>query len=320
MKAILVRECGGPEVLKLEDLATPHPASGQVLVRIRAIGVNPYDTYMRNGTYSIKPPLPYIPGFDCAGVVESTAEDVTHVTVGQRVYVVRTLTGAYAEYALALESHVRPLPDGITLIQGAAIWVPYATAYHALHQCARAHAREKILIHGASGGVGIASVQMARAMGMIVLGTAGSSKGLKLVEREGAHYVFDHTAPGYQEQILRETGGAGVDLILEMLANVNLGHDLRLLAPHGRVVVIGSRGDVAITPRDLIARHGAIRGFSLLGISAAEEAEIHASLDAGLTNGTLRPIVGKEMPLSDAFYAHRDIIEPGAYGRIVLVP
>jgi NADPH2:quinone reductase len=320
MKAILVREFGSPEVLKLEEISTPRPNPGQVLVRIHAAGVNPYDTYMRTGTYAIKPPLPYTPGSDGAGIVEAVGEGVNKVKPGDRVYVAKTLTGAYAEYALALESQVHPLPAKITYAQGAGVWIPYGTAYHALYQCTRARAGETVLIHGASGGVGIAAVQMARAMGFIVLGTAGTDKGRELVKREGAHHVFDHTKPGYREEILKAGGGQGVDLILEMLANVNLNHDLKLLARHGRVVVIGSRGDVTISPRDLMTRRGSIHAFTLWGITEAEEDEIHAGLIAGLENGTLRPVIGKELPLAEASRAHKEVLEPGAFGKIVLLP
>jgi NADPH2:quinone reductase len=188
-----------------------------------------------------------------------------------------------------------------------------------LHHRGRARAGETLLIHGATGGVGIAGVQIARAIGMIVLGTGGSEKGLELAKREGAHQVFDHTKADYREQILRATGGRGVDLILEMLANVNLGHDLKLLAPHGRVVVIGSRGDVTISPRDLMTRSGSMHAFTLWGITQAEQNEIHAGLVAGLENGTLRPVIGKELPLAEAPRAHKEILEPGAFGKIVLV-
>jgi len=320
MKTITVHEFGGPEVMKFEELPTPRPGAGQVLVRIHAVGVNPYDTYMRNGTYTIKPPLPYTPGSDGAGVVEAVGESVKTVKRGDRVYVAKTLTGAYAEYALTLESQVHLLPANITYAQGAGIWVPYGTAYHALYQCTRARAGEMLLIHGASGGVGIAGVQMARAIGMIVLGTAGTEKGLELVKREGAHQVFDHTKQDYREQILKATGGRGVDLILEMLANVNLGHDLKLLALHGSVVVIGSRGDVTLTPRDIMTRRASIHAFTLWGLTEAEEKEIHPGLIAGMENGTLRPIVGKELPLAEAARAHKEILEPGAFGKIVLVP
>jgi NADPH2:quinone reductase len=320
MKAILVHQFGGPEVLKLAEVPTPKPGAGQVLVRIHGAGVNPYDTYMRNGTYAIKPALPYTPGSDAAGIIEAVGAGVTKVKPGDRVYTARTVTGAYAEYAVAEESQVHRLPAQLSFAQGAGIWVPYGTAYHALFHSAEARAAETILVHGASGGVGIASVQMARAMGLMVLGTAGTQKGLDLAKREGAHQVFDHSKPGYQEEILKSTGGRGVDIVLEMLANVNLGYDLKLLATNGRVIVIGSRGDVTVTPRDLMVRRASVRAFTLWGITETEEADIHAGLIAGLENGTLRPIVGKELPLSEAPRAHKEILEPGAFGKIVLVP
>ena len=319
MKAIRVREFGGPEVLKVEDAAVPKPSSGEVLVRIHAAGVNPYDTYMRAGSYAVKPSLPYTPGSDGAGVVEAIGEGVKKVKKGDRVYTARTLTGAYAEYALALEEQVHPLPEKIDFKQGAGIWVPYGTAYHALYHSAKAHASETVLVHGASGGVGIAALQIARAMGLKVFGTAGTPKGLELAKRQGAHQVFDHRKAGYQEEILQTTDSRGVDIILEMLANVNLPYDMKLLANNGRVIVIGSRGEVTINPRELMGRRASIRAFTLWGVTAAEEADIHAGLFAGLENGTLQPVVGKVLPLAEAARAHTEILAPGSAGKIVLV-
>ena len=319
MKAILVREFGGPEVLKLEEVPTPKPAAGQVLVRIHAAGVNPYDTYMRAGTYAVKPPLPYTPGSDAAGVIEAIGDGVKKVKPGDRVYTAKTVTGAYAQYALALEEQVHSLSEKINFGQGAGLWVPYETAYHALHHSAEACASETVLVHGASGGVGSAAVQMARAMGLTVFGTASTRKGVDLVWREGAHQAFDHSKAGYQEEILKATGGRGVDIILEMLANVNLSADLKLLAINGRVIIIGNRGEITINPRDLMLRRASARGFTLWAITPTEEAEIHAGLIAGLENGTLRPVVGKELPLAEAARAHKEILEPGAAGKIVLV-
>jgi NADPH:quinone reductase len=319
MKAILVHEFGGPEVLNLEEVPTPKPAAGQVLVRIHAAGVNPYDTYMRAGTYAVKPTLPYTPGSDGAGVVETVGEGVKKVKRGGRVYTARTISGAYAEYALALEEQVHPLPANIDFKQGAGIWVPYGTAYHALYHSAKAHASETVLIHGASGGVGTAAVQIARTMGLTVFGTAGTTQGLDLAKQQGAHQVFDHRKSGYQEEILRATGNRGLDIILEMLANLNLAHDTKLLANDGRIIVIGSRGEVAINPRELMGRRASIRALVLWSITPQEEADIHAGIFAGLENGTLRPVVGKELPLAEAARAHKEILEPGSAGKIVLV-
>lgn len=320
MKAIVVHEFGEPDVLRFDEVPTPRPEAGQVLVRVYAAGVNPYDTYMRTGNYAIKPHLPYTPGSDSAGVVEAVGEGVNKVKRGDRVYTTKTVTGAYAEYALTQESQVHSLPEKFSYAQGAGVWVPYGTAYYALFQCTRARAGETVLIHGATGGVGIAAVQIARAIGLTVLGTGSTERGRELVKHEGASYVFDHSKHGYLEQILEATAGRGVDLILEMLANVNLGHDLKLLAPRGCIVVIGSRGDVTVTPRDLMTRRGSIHAFTLWGVSEREEQEIHAGLIAGLESGRLRPVVGKELPLAEASHAHQEILQPGAYGKIVLVP
>jgi NADPH2:quinone reductase len=320
MKAIRVHEFGGPEVLKLEEVPTPKPGPGEVLVRVHAAGVNPYDTYMRAGTYAIKPPLPYTPGSDAAGVVESVGDGVTKVKPRDRVYTAKTQSGAYAEYALALESQVYRLPDNISFAQGAALWVPYGTAFTALHHHGNAKPGETLLVHGASGGVGSAAVQFARAQGLVVMGTASTDKGREMVKKEGAHFVFDHSKAGYTDEIMKATGGKGVDVILEMAAHLNLATDLKLLALNGRVVVIGNRGEITINPRDLMSRRGSARGFTLWAATEAEAKEMHAAIAAGLENGTLRPVVGKELPLKDAPNAHVDILAPGSHGKIVLVP
>lgn len=320
MKAIVVHQFGGPEVLKLEETAKNPPGRGQALVRIKAAGVNPVDTYIRAGVYARKPELPYTPGTDGAGIVEAVGEGVTRVKTGDRVYTSGTLTGTYAEFALASESQVHPLPQKISYTQGAGVNVPFATAYRALFQIGHARAGETVLIHGASGGVGIAAVQIARAAGLTVIGTGGTEKGRTLVTSEGAHHALDHRAPNYLDQLMKLTGGRGVDVILEMLANVNLGADLKVLAMRGRVVVIGSRGDVQITPRELMARDAAVFAMSLWNAPEGDAQSIHAALVAGMENGTLRPVVGKEMPLAEASRAHKEIMEPGAYGKTVLVP
>jgi NADPH:quinone reductase len=320
MKAIVVHEFGAPEVMKLEEFLTPKAGAGQAVVKIHAAGVNPFDTYMRNGTYAIKPQLPYIPGGEGAGVVQSVGEGVTKFKAGDRVYVGHPITGTYAEHTLALESQLHRLPEKTSFSQGAGIYVAWGTAYHALYHQAHARASETLLVHGASGGVGIAAVQIAHAMGMTVIGTAGTDKGLELVRREGADHAFNHRTAGYTDAILRATSGRGVDVVLEMLANVNLAADLKLLARFGRVIIIGSRGDITITPRDLMARTSSVRGFVLWGISEADEVDVHAGLYAGLENGTVRPIVGKELPLGEAARAHEEVMEPGAHGKIILVP
>jgi len=319
LKAIRVHEFGPPEVMRLEDVPDLRPGAGQVVVRVKAVGVNPADTYTRSGTYARKPTLPYTPGVDGAGVIEAVGEKVT-LPVRMRVYISGTLTGSYAEQALCDEFDVHPLPEKLTFSQGAGVNVPYATAYRALFQRAHALAGETVLVHGATGGVGIAAVQIARAAGMKVIGTGGTAKGRELVLQQGATQVFDHTTPDYLNQILAFTSGRGVDVILEMLANVNLGKDLEILSPGGRVAVIGSRGRVEINPRDTMSRDAAILGMLLWNTPRQDAIRIHSALSAGLENGTLRPVVGKEMPLADAPRAHEAVMQPGAYGKIVLIP
>ncbi|MCL5023528.1 MAG: NADPH:quinone reductase [Nitrospirae bacterium] len=320
MKAIRVHEFGGPEVMRLEEVEDPNPGEGEVLVRIHASGVNPVDTYIRSGTYAMKPALPYTPGMDGAGVVETVGKGVNRVKAGDRVYLAGTETGSHAEKALCKESRVYALPEKVTFSQGAAVGVPYATAYRALFQRARALPGEVVLVHGASGGVGVAAVQFARAAGMHVIGTAGTGEGRKLALAQGAHEVFDHHASDHMEKVFALTGGAGVDVIVELLANVNLGKDLGILAQNGRIVVIGSRGTVEINPRDAMSRNAAILGMVLLNTPEHDLFEIHAALGAGLENGILRPVIGKQFPLAEAAAAHHEVMEKSAHGKIVLIP
>jgi NADPH:quinone reductase len=320
MKAIRVKDFGGPEVLKLENVPDLDPGVGQVVVRIRAAGVNPVDTYIRSGVYVRKPPLPYTPGTDGAGTIESVRQGGARWKVGDRVYTAGTLSGSYAEQALCDEQLLFPLPGHVSFAQGAAMHVPYATAYRALFHRAQAQGGEALLIHGASGGVGIAAVQLARAAGLNVVATASPGRGSQLVAAEGAHHVFDHRAPNHFEDALAATGGRGFDIILEMLANVNLGRDLGILAPRGRVVVIGNRGNAEINARDIMTRDGSILAMSLWNATPHELASIHSALVAGLENKTLRPIIGQEIPLAEAARAHIAVMESGAYGKIVLIP
>ncbi|HTQ86508.1 MAG TPA: NADPH:quinone reductase, partial [Candidatus Solibacter sp.] len=320
MKAIRVHEFGGPEVLRLEEVPNPAASPGQIVIGVKAVGVNPVDTYIRAGTYAFKPSLPYTPGMDASGVVEAVGQGVTRVKEGDRVYVAGTLTGTYAAKTVCAETQVHRLAAKISFQQGAAVNIPYATAYRALFQIGQARAGETVFIHGASGGVGVAAVQLARAAGLNVIGTGGTPKGRELVLREGAHHALDHRAADYLDQLRSITGGRGADIIVEMLANVNLGKDLPLLAARGRVVVVGSRGPVEINPRDIMGRDGSIRAMSLLVAPAEELAGIHAAIYAGLENGTLRPVVGQEIPLAEAARAHKAVLEPGAFGKIVLTP
>ncbi|CAN9503417.1 unnamed protein product [Ophioblennius macclurei] len=320
MRAVRVTEYGAPSVLKLSaDVSVPQPGSKQVLIRVHACGVNPVETYIRSGTYARKPPLPFILGTDAAGVVESVGEGVTAVKAGDRVFTTATESGGYAEFTVALDESVHKLPDALDFTQGAAIGIPYFTAYRALVHKAHAKAGEIVLIHGASGGVGVAACQLARAMNLTVFGTAGTPDGMELVLKSGAHMVFNHREDGYTDKIMKATEGKGVNVIVEMLSNVNLSKDLQMMAQGGRITIVGSRGPIEINPRDTMAKESSIIGVALFHATPEEMKESAEALYKGMEAGWLRPAVGSKYPLDKAAQAHQDIIEsPGAAGKIVL--
>jgi NADPH:quinone reductase len=323
MRAIVVREFGSPSVMKLEDVPTPKPGANDVVVRVRTAGVNPVDAYARTGTYPRKPPLPYTPGSDGAGEVESVGASVSGLRAGDRVYIagdnVALLgAGTYGEYALCSPAMLHRLPARISFAQGAALGVPYLTAYRSLFVRANARAGETVLVHGATGGVGIASVQLARAHGMRVFGSGGTDKGLQLLRDQGVEVAINHSEANYLDAVMSATNGRGVDLILEMAAHINLDKDLGVLARNGRVVMIGTRGRVEIDPRQTFPRDAAILGMTLFNAAPSELAAMHMALVAGLENGALNPVVGREFSLADAPAAHEAVLSSGALGKIVL--
>ena len=320
MRAIYVSRFGGPDVLTVADRPDPSPAAGEVVVRLHAAGVNPVDAYIRTGQYARLPELPYTPGADGAGVIDQVGDAVTQFKAGDRVYVAAFLArnGTYADKIVCPAHMAHLLPDPVSFAQGAALGVPAATAYRALVLRAGARAGETLLVHGASGAVGVAATQLARSFGLRVLGTAGSEEGLEVARQAGAQEVFNHREDGYAARITAATGGRGVDLILEMLANVNLDRDLTLLAPKGRVVVIGNRGRIEIDPRLTMGKELAILGTTLWSTTGDEYRQIHAGLGGALASGVLRPAVGRELPLEEAPEAHRAVLEERAAGKIVL--
>jgi NADPH2:quinone reductase len=320
MKAIRVSQFGGPEVLKLEEVPDLTPAPNQVLVSMKAVGVNPVENYVRTGTYSSKPNLPYTPGADGAGVVQSVGTLVTRFKSGDSVYLIGSQTGTYAEQALAQETQVYPLPQNINFAQGAALGVPYGTAHRALFHRAQAQKGESVLIHGASGGVGMASIQLAKRAGLTVIGTGGTDQGRELIKNQGADFVLDHHNPNFSQNLLKITEQKGVNIIIEMLANINLGPDLTYLSKYGRVVVVGSLGPVEINPRDAMSRDASILGMTIFNASVIELEKIHADMINGLKDGSLQPVIGQEFSLKDAVKAHEAVMKPGAHGKIVLIP
>jgi len=321
MKAIVVKEYGGPDVLVPYEMEIPEAGAGQVLVSVRAAGVNPVDTYVREGHHASTPPLPFTPGKDGAGVVTAVGEGVEKVRDGDRVYLAGSVTGTYAEYALCTEDQVWPLPVNVSFEEGAGVFVPYATAYRALFHRAKAKAGEKVLVHGASGAVGIASVQWAKNAGLTVIGTAGSDRGRELVRETGADAVLDHSSEpdfAYLDEIRDEHGG--VDIIIEMLANRNLQEDFRALKMFGRITIVGNRGSLEFNPRLAMGKEATINGMSLFNAPPDVMEEIHGEIYKGLSEGYLKPVVGRSFRLDGAPEAHREVIESKAYGKIVLVP
>lgn len=306
--------------MKFEEAATPEPQEKQVLVRIKAAGVNPVDTYIRSGVYAQKPDLPYTPGKDGAGVVEAVGANVSKFKAGDRVLTADAGSGTYAEFAVFDESGLIRLPENVSFEEGAGVFVPYATAWRALFEKAKGKSGETVLVHGASGGVGTAAIQWAKNAGLTVIGTAGSEEGLKLVKDQGADFVVDHSRENYLDEILEITNGKGVEIILEMLANVNFQKDFDVLARFGRVVIIGNRGSLEFNPRAIMGKDASVFGLSLFNATREVMDEIHAAIFDGLQAGFLKPIVGKTFPLEAAIEAHRTVIEEKAFGKIVLTP
>jgi NADPH2:quinone reductase len=318
MKAIQVHEFGEPDVLKLEEVPDVSAGPGQVTIDVRVVGVNPVETYIRSGKYGPRP-MPLLLGSDAAGLVDGVGEGVTDLHRGDRVYVFSPL-GTYAERIVAPASRVFPMPSQVSFEEAACVGVPGATAYRALFQVGGGRPAGTVLIHGATGGVGTAAVQLARAAGMHVIGTGGSEEGLDLILRLGCHHVLNHRESGYTEKLKQITGGRGVDLVLEMLANVNLERDLDAVATFGTIVIIGNRGRIEIDPRMIMGKGANVRGMLLYQATDDELREIHAGLFAAMEDGRYLPIVWRQMPLAEAAEAHRLMISGHGPGNIVLIP
>jgi len=319
MKAIRVQSFGDPSVLKWEEAPNPSAGPGQVLVRVKAVGVNPVETYIRSGAYGPQK-FPFTPGNDAAGVVEAVGEGVKNFKVGDRVYTDQTITGSYAELTLCDVSRVHALPARVTFYQGACVGIAGGTAYRGLFQRGRGKPGETVLIHGASGGVGVSAIQLARAVKMNVVGTSGSDKGRKLILEQGANHARDHQITQRPDDVKLLTDGKGFDLILEMAADKNLASDLTALAKGGRVVVIGSHAKIEIEPREMMMRESDVLGLMLFGATPAEHRAMYNALTAALEAGTFRPVIGMELPLAEAAKAHREVIEGEQFGKIVMIP
>jgi len=322
MKGIIVEAFGEatPAVMRLAgDLPIPEPSETQVLVRLCSSGVNPVDTYIRSGTYAALPSLPYTPGKDGAGIVEEVGAHVVGFKKGDRVFSTLVSSGSLAEYGVVESNRLFPLPENMSFDEGAALGIPYFTAYRGLFHRGQAQAGELVLVHGASGAVGMAAVQLAANNGMTVIGTAGTEEGMKLIKDNGAKYAFNHRDPGYLDEMKDTIGGQKVNLILEMLANVNLENDLRLLDVHGRVMVIGCRGSIEINPRLTMGMESSIMGVMLFRASEQEWKEMNDGVQKGMKEGWVRPVVQRTYDITEAHQAHQDVIvNSGSKGKLVV--
>ncbi|XP_013095407.2 zeta-crystallin-like [Biomphalaria glabrata] len=317
MKAVRISKFGGPEELKVESIPIPKPGKGQVLIKVYFSGVNPVDTYIRAGGFG-PVTFPKVLGMDTAGTVEEVGEGVTEFKKGDRVYTTGTVTGGYAQFTVADVKKTSLLDKSLTFAQGAGVGVPYYTAWKAIYMRAQTKPKDLVLVHGASGAVGLAAVQIAKANGLRVIGTAGTKEGLDLVQKQGAEAVFNHKEADYIDKIKKYTEGK-VDVILEMLANVNLNKDLDLLGHRGRVVVVGSRGEITTNPALTMGKEISILGMALMSISDDEWLELKSAVNALLQKGHIKPIIAKEYKLEDAGQAHKDIISnSGTLGKLVL--
>jgi len=320
MRALMVHNFGGPEVMKIEEIPTPKPGKNEVLIRIHAAGVNPVDTYIRAGYFN--PAIyqtPFIIGSDGAGVIEEVGTGVTRFKKGERVWCF-TRAGCYGQFCVVPDHLCWSLPGKCSFAQGASIGIPYLTAYNALFQTGWSKKSKSVLVHGASGGVGLAACQLAEAAGMTVYGTAGTDEGLKLIQEAGAHHIFNHRDEDYVKKLMEATKGEGVDLIVEMAAHANLGHDLDIIKKKGIIAVVGSRSPVSIEAGKIMGKQSAIFGIMLFDVPKEDIAEAGAAIVRGLENDSLSPIIDKEYPLERAGDAHKDIIESsGAKGKLVLI-
>lgn len=320
MRAVRAAQFGRPEVLKVETgVPIPEPAKGQVLVEVKAASVNPIDTYIRTGNHCLSPCLPYTPGFDMAGVVKTVGPGVTRFKPGDRVYAVRSLSGACAEYSVADQNMMGHLYDSLTFEQGAGLGIAYYTAYRSVVTQGNAQAGQSILIHGASGGVGLACVQIAKATGLTVYGTAGTQEGIELVFKQGATAAFNHNEEEYSKKIMEATKGTGPDIIVEMMANKNIDTDIDIINKKGIILIVGSGGSFRVNKQAVKEKECKVTDISILKAPLADYMKMHEAMAEGMKAGWLQPHVGKVYPLEEAGLAHAELMSSGkSIGKRIL--
>ena len=322
MKAIRINETGGPEVMHVEEIETPRPREGEVLVKVAAAGINFADLAQRQGAYLTRTRTPTTLGFEFAGTVEALGSGVTSPAVGTRV--VAFGDGGYAEYAIASATSAIPIPPDLDFTHAAAVPVQGITAYQLLRESARLERGENVLVHAAAGGVGTLAVQLAKLMGAgTVIGTASNGSKLELVRHLGADAAINYTEEVWVEQVKKATGGKGADIILEMVGGEIAEQSLQCLAPYGRMVIYGAAsGQIAqFTGIQLMYKNQAIIGYWLTAQLSRTHRVAMAMMEIMqyLAAGKLEIIVGQTFPLTEAAEAHRAIADRKTVGKVVLV-
>ncbi len=324
MKAVRIDEFGGREVLKTVLIDEPTPNANEVKIKLYTTGLNPNESYTITGNYAaFVPELPYVPGFDGAGIVEEVGPEVQNLKVGDRVFIsgykAKRNTGTYAEKVVVDTEHVYHLPDKLSMDEGAALGIPMFTAYRALFQRADIKLGEYVLIHGASGAVGSLAIQMAKAVGAIVIGTSSTKEGRKQIIEMGADFAFNHLSEDNKRNFLRATDQRGPDVIIEMLANENLEMDMQIIADNGRIVIVGSRDSIEITPRHLMGNEALVTAASVARMTLEDKEEALHVIMNFIENDAIKPLIGKKFTLDDPAKAHKEMMEGSGNGRTVFV-
>ncbi|HLH77747.1 MAG TPA: quinone oxidoreductase [Candidatus Binataceae bacterium] len=320
MNAIQFDTLGGPEVLRPAEVAKPEVRAGMVLIKVRAAGVNFADTLFTRGQYAIIPRLPDVPGMEAAGDIEAVGEGVEELKPGMRVAAIALR--CYAEYCLARPNLTIPLPDSLGYEEGAAFPIQTLTAYHLLHTAHRTAAGDTVLVHAAAGGVGSLATQIAKAAGARVIGTVSSSAKAALVRELGADEVIDYRAQDFAAEVMRLTGGRGVDLILDAVGKPTFGPGLSCLAPFGQLILYGRAGGTPdpVSPPSLFAKSLTVSAFSLPVVYNFPDLMARGIVDSLrlLQERKVRLVIGKTIPLTQAAEAHRLLLSRASTGKLVL--
>ena len=321
-KAVVCRELGPPESLRLETFASAPLTPGQVRVAIHAAGINFPDILMAAGEYQLKPELPFTPGVEAAGEVSEVSGGVAGVAVGDRV-IVKMRHGAYADEAVVAPSQLTPLPSTFDYAEGATFLAAHGTAYHALIDRGQVQANEVLLVHGAGGGVGLAAVEMGKMLGATVIAAASSEEKLAVAQARGADHLVLYGREPFREAVKRITDGRGADVVFDPVGGEIFENSLRCIAWGARILVIGFTGGIGLARTNLLL----IKGASVLGVRAGEavrrtpalgEVRIKA-LTEWAEAGKIRPNVSHRLPLENYAQGMRLLIDRKAIGRVALM-